>query len=134
LSDIATSNPKRLGNPNWVKGMKSPGHTFKPGNHANPAGRPKQADCLIACIKDELAAKHEGTGLTNEQMIARMLVAQASKGNLKAAEMLMAYTTSKPQASVAISTSPVELIVRWDGNKRDGNRSGPSNTPASPTS
>ncbi len=116
LSGKAIVYPKKRGNPNWVKGMKSPGHPFQSNNHANDAGRPKQADCLISCIKEELAAQHEGTNLTNEQMIAKMLVAQATKGNLKAAEMLMTFTTPKPDQGVKLS-SPLELLVRWDGNR-----------------
>ncbi len=107
-------------------------HPVQKGEIRNPKGPGKKIDCLIDCIKAELAKPSLAPGLTNEQLIAAMLVSQATKGNLKAAELIMSYTTAKPTASVDLNAKgSLELLVRWDGN-----RDTPGSTPAAtaPTS
>jgi len=91
----------------------------------NPKGRPHKADCLLECINNELAKASINPALTNEQLIASMLVAQAIKGNLKAAELIMSYTIRKPTAGVDVTSGgqPVqikEVEVRLVGNSNPG--------------
>jgi hypothetical protein len=75
-------------------------HRWRKGESGNPAGRKPKADCLISCIKSELA-KHPYDGkATNEQLIASALVGMAAKGNLKAIEILMSFTTPKPAQGI----------------------------------
>lgn len=86
------------------------------GEVRNPNGRPKKADCLIGCIKEELASRPFPTStLTNEQIIANVIVKAASNGNMKAIDLMMSYTTPKPNQGV-IPNGITELTVKWDGN------------------
>ncbi len=86
------------------------------GEVRNPNGRPKKGFCLIECIKDELEKKpFESSPLTNEQLISAALVKMASQGNTKAIDLLMSYTTPKPNQGV-IPNGITELTVKWDGN------------------
>ncbi len=91
---------KRGVNANSLKNLRP----FQKGNHASP-GRPKKGDCLLSCIKSELAKRpFKGSPTTNDELIASCLVSQASLGNLKAIELLMSYTTVKPTQSVDVTT------------------------------
>ncbi len=65
---------------------------------ANLHGRPKKADCLLSCIKEELE-KVAVNGQTNEQLIASVLVGMATRGNIKAVELMMSYLHAKPSQS-----------------------------------
>lgn len=98
----------------------------------NPKGRPHKGDCLLDCIRAELTKASINPALTNEQLIASMLVAQATKGNLKAAEIIMSYTTAKPTASVDVNAKgSLELLVRWDGNRNETSSSNTSTASSS---
>ncbi len=111
MSDEKQGKNKKYGSP----------HRWKKGESGNPAGRKHKEDCLLSCIKEELAKPSLAQGLTNEQLIASMLVAQATKGNLKATELLMAYTTAKPTASVDVTSKGTPItsfaFVLPDGTK-----------------
>ncbi len=106
---------KRIIHPNSLANLR-PQKAGEPSH--NPKGPPKKVDCLLECIREEMGKPSINPALTNEQLIASMLVAQATKGNLKAADMLMEYTIVKPHADVNVTTNgKQELIVRWDGNR-----------------
>jgi hypothetical protein len=94
---------------------------FKPGQSGNPKGRPKKSDCLIDCINKELSSKSVNGVSTREQIIASALVGMAEKGNLKAIEILMTYTTIKPVQAHEITGAnggPVQLQWIEDGNDK----------------
>ncbi len=117
---------KRIMNPNSLANLRP----AKPGEIRNPKGAPRKADCLLACIKEELAKSSLSTGQTNEQLIAVMLVTQATKGNLKAVELLMSYTVSKPAQGIDLNAKgKLELSIKWDGNRNEAR-----DTPAAPSS
>ncbi len=101
MSIPTKSLKKRRMHPNSLANLKL-ARPFQPGNNANPNGRPHQADCLISCIKDELAAMSPNGKSTNEQLIASVLVAKGTGGDMRAIELLAAYTTPKPTASMAL--------------------------------
>jgi len=106
---------KRGMNPNSMKNL----HPATPGNRLSP-GRPKKEDCLLSCIQEELTKKSPNGVQTNEQLIAACLVSMATKGNIKAVELMMAYLHSKPVNKTEISGSGSMIIrVLEDGN--DGN-------------
>lgn len=94
---------------------------FKKGENGNSPGRPKSADCLISCIKTELARMSNDGIYTNEQRIAMALTHKAVLGDTKAIELLMAYTTPKPTASVDVTTGGEKIrtfsFVLPDGTK-----------------
>ena len=91
---------KRGMHPNSLKNLVP----FKKGEVHSPNGRPKKADCLLDCIKEELAKVSLNGKDTNEQLIAAALVSMASRGNTKAIELLMSYTSTKPTAQVDVTS------------------------------
>jgi len=120
---------KRGMNPNSLRNL----HPFKKGEPRYRPGRPCKADCLLDCIKDELGKKSLNGVTTKEQMIASALVSMAEKGNLKAIEILMSYTTAKPVAGIDLTSKgkALELIVRWDGNASETSNTSAPATPIS---
>ena len=107
---------QRQMNPNSLANLRP----IKKGEVRNPKGMPKKVDCLLSCIKEELGKPSLAQGLTNEQLIASMLVAQATKGNIKAVELMMAYLHAKPSQGIDLKATG-ELLVKWDGNRGLGN-------------
>jgi hypothetical protein len=93
---------KRAVNPNSLKNLR-PQKAGMPS--INPAGRPKKADCLISCIKSELEKISINGTETNEQLIAGVLVKKAQQGDLKAIEILMSYTVSKPKQDIGVGNA-----------------------------
>lgn len=77
----------------------------------NPEGRPKKADSLISCIKEELAKVSINGMSTNEQLIAGILVGKATTGDMKALDILMEYTVVKPKTVIG-GDSDSPLIFR----------------------
>jgi len=80
----------------------NPPHRWQKGESGNPAGRKRKADCLISCIKSELEKLSINGTETNEQLIAGVLVKKAQSGDLKAIEILMSYTVSKPRQDIGV--------------------------------
>ncbi len=78
---------------------------FPVGNHANPHGRPAKADCLVSCIKAEMAKVDKATGLTGEQKIAIALMAKAEAGDLLAIRLALEYTVAKPTQAIDATLS-----------------------------
>ena len=105
------SNLLKRGNPAWRKGVSG-----------NPKGRKPKIDCLLSCVKAELAAKcAEKPGLTREQVIAGLIVDKALAGNETMIKLLFEYTVIKPAQAVNLGageSGPVELIVRYATNSQ----------------
>ncbi len=99
---------KRQVNPNSLANLRPP---WKPGDNPNPKGRPKGSDCLISCIKKELERKVRGQTQTNEQLIAEALISRAKRGDLKAIELVLAYTVAKPESDKKITGDITLRIV-----------------------
>ena len=106
--------------------------TYGRGKHPNSLanlakttrpGRPKSPDCLISCIKEELARISEDGTYTNEQHIAIALVNKAKLGDSKAIEIVMSYTTPKPAQGINLGAgeggSPVIRVI-YDASKPVG--------------
>ncbi len=104
--------------PNSLRNLKS-----APGVSGNPAGRKPKADCLLSCIKEELAKPNPlQPNLTNEQLIASMLVSQATKGNIKAIDLMMSYLHAKPTQHVGLEGPDGQPISSFVFLLPDGSR------------
>ena len=99
---------KRKMNPNSLANLRP----VQPGQVLNPRGPKKKQDWLLACIKDELVKLSPNGVSTNEQIIASMLVAQATKGNIKAVELMMAYLHAKPGLDIDKGEGFVIRVIR----------------------
>uniref|UniRef100_A0A6M3K435 DUF5681 domain-containing protein n=1 Tax=viral metagenome TaxID=1070528 RepID=A0A6M3K435_9ZZZZ len=93
---------------------------YRKGQSGNPAGRKKKEDCLLSCIKEELT-KAAPNGETKEQLIAGVLVDMASRGNVKAIELLLSYLHAKPSQGIDLtSQAPLRIeFIRGNGNATD---------------
>jgi hypothetical protein len=91
----------------WVKGQSG-----------NPNGKPKklpQLDCLLADILSE-----EKDGIEAAKAILMALRAKATKGDVKAAEMLLDRAYGKTRQNINIDGSMSNLqIIQLPDNNRD---------------
>lgn len=83
----------------------------KKGEVRNPNGRPKQEDTLLSCIKDELDKVTPNGIQTNKQLIGSVLVDMATKGNIKAVELMMSYIHAKPAQGIDLNKDS-GLVIR----------------------
>ena len=90
---------KRIMHPNSLKNLRP----AKPGEVRNPKGSLKKADCLLDCIKEELSKLSLNGIDTNEQIIAGVLVGMATKGNVRAVELMMSYLHARPAQGIDLN-------------------------------
>jgi hypothetical protein len=78
-------------------------HSFQPGQSGNPAGRPK-AVTLSEAYRQQLAAQQtEGADeSTYAEVIAKMVCAEAAKGNVLAAREIADRTEGKPKQAIDV--------------------------------
>jgi hypothetical protein len=75
---------------------------FKPGNRANPGGRPRGLS-IPALVREELAKPvAEGSGITNAQMLARRIVQFAVAGQPLFVKMAWEMVDGKPNQRLMI--------------------------------
>ncbi len=84
-------------------GKISPATEFKKGQSGNPNGRPKKLPELDKLLADVLG--EEKDGITAGEAILKALRAKATKGDVRAAEVLLdrAYGKAKQTMDVAVS-------------------------------
>lgn len=90
---------------------------FAKGNNANPNGRPKklpEIDALMAIVMGE-----DKDGITAAEAILKALRAKASKGDIRAAEVLLdrAYGKAKQTIDNEISITEKTLAKLPDGTE-----------------
>jgi hypothetical protein len=87
-------------------------HKFKKGQSGNPNGRPKKIPELDKLLADVLG--EEKDGVTAAEAILKALRLKATKGDVRAAEVLLdrAYGKSKETVStnVSFTSNPDEFI------------------------
>ena len=81
----------------------------KKGEVRNPHGRPRNGDCLTSLLKAYLKKTSPNGKTTNKELIAQALIDAATRGNLKAIEMVLNYTDGKPRESVDVTTNGQSL-------------------------
>ena len=92
---------------------------FKPGNRANPGGRPKSAPLSHAC-RELLAApvRDDPQGRTYAQAIADALAQKALAGDIRAAQEIADRAEGKARQSVEIQSAEIrESFERMSGEE-----------------
>ena len=92
----------------------TPVHTrFKKGQSGNPKGRPPKLpklDELLASVMSE-----ERNGLTAAEAVLRSLVVKATKGDVRAAELLLDRTFGKQRHDIDVTSAgqPITPPIVW---------------------
>jgi hypothetical protein len=101
--------------PSKGKGKIEP--RWKKGESGNPNGRPRKLPELHVLLADVLG--EEKDGITAGEAILKALRAKASKGDVRAAEVLLDRAYGKPKQSIDnnITTTEPLVIVRTEPSK-----------------
>jgi len=87
-------------------------HKFKKGQSGNPNGRPKKLPHLEELLADILGEDKEG--ITAAEAILRALRAKATKGDIRAAEVLLERAYGKAKQGIELSGTnegPIQIII-----------------------
>ena len=89
-------------------------HKFKKGQTGNPNGRPRKLPELDKLLADVLG--EEKDGITAGEAILKALRAKATKGDVRAAEVLLdrAYGKAKQITDTNITTTEPLVIIRTE--------------------
>jgi hypothetical protein len=89
-------------------------HKFKKGQTGNPNGRPRKLPELDKLLADVLG--EEKDGITAGEAILKALRAKATKGDVRAAEVLLdrAYGKAKQTTETNITTTEPLVIIRTE--------------------
>ena len=96
-------------NPNIAEAGKAT--RFKPGNRANPSGRPKTTP-LTDELKRHLAETTRNGKTTHLRMVVEALVERAETGDMAAQRIVWEYIDGKPQERVDLGTVLREEAAR----------------------
>lgn len=92
---------------------KPPEHTrFKKGQSGNPKGRPKKIPALDVLLADVLGEEKEGTPAAKVILLA--LRQKATKGDVRAAEILLDRAYGKAKDRVDLTSGDKQLSVLTD--------------------
>jgi len=84
-------------------------HKFKKGQTGNPNGRPRKLPELDKLLADVLG--EEKDGITAGEAILKALRAKASKGDVRAAEVLLDRAYGKPKQTSETTLKTTEPLV-----------------------
>jgi hypothetical protein len=86
--------------------------SWKKGQSGNPNGRPKKLPHLEELLADILGEDKEG--ITAAEAILRALRAKATKGDIRAAEVLLERAYGKAKQGIELSglnNEPIQIII-----------------------
>jgi hypothetical protein len=97
-----------------MKGVPPEHSKFKKGESGNPNGRPRKLPALDKLMADVLG--EEKDGITAGEAILKALRAKATKGDVRAAEVLLdrAYGKPKQTTDTNITTTEPLVIIRTE--------------------
>lgn len=84
-------------------------HKFKKGQSGNPNGRPRKLPALDKLMADVLG--EEKDGITAGEAILKALRAKATKGDVRAAEVLLDRAYGKPKQTQETTLKTTEPLV-----------------------
>jgi hypothetical protein len=84
-------------------------HKFKKGQTGNPNGRPRKLPALDKLMADVLG--EEKDGITAGEAILKALRAKATKGDVRAAEVLLDRAYGKPKQTHDTNITSTEPLV-----------------------
>ena len=84
-------------------------HKFKKGQTGNPNGRPRKLPALDKLMADVLG--EEKDGITAGEAILKALRAKATKGDVRAAEVLLDRAYGKPKQTSETTLKTTEPLV-----------------------
>ena len=103
-------------------------HKFKKGQSGNPNGRPKKIPELQDLVNDVLG--DEKDGITAVKAIVASLRAKATKGDIRAAEILLAYAYGKPRqtndTNLVLTDNTIKIIYE-DSEVKEGTQKSRAN-------
>lgn len=88
--------------------------SFKPGNNANPNGRPKK-DWTMAALIREAGNEADETGVPKSKIIARKLADLAAKGDMQAIKEFNQRMDGMPQQNLGIGDmegNKLEIVIK----------------------
>ena len=97
-------------------------HKFKKGQTGNPNGRPRKLPQLDKLLADVLG--EEKDGITAGEAILKALRAKATKGDVRAAEVLLdrAYGKAKQTMDTNVNMlEPLVIVTRAEDLPKEGN-------------
>jgi hypothetical protein len=86
--------------------------SWKKGQSGNPKGRPKKLPHLEELLADILGEDKEG--ITAAEAILRALRAKATKGDIRAAEVLLERAYGKAKQGIELTganSEPIQIII-----------------------
>ena len=84
-------------------------HKFKKGQTGNPNGRPRKLPALDKLMADVLG--EEKDGITAAEAILKALRARATKGDVRASEVLLDRAYGKPKQTTDTNITSTEPLV-----------------------
>ena len=92
-----------------MKGVPPEHSKFKKGESGNPNGRPRKLPALDKLMADVLG--EEKDGITAGEAILKALRAKATKGDVRAAEVLLDRAYGKPKQTTDTNITSTEPLV-----------------------
>ena len=92
-----------------MKGVPPEHSKFKKGESGNPNGRPRKLPALDKLMADVLG--EEKDGITAGEAILKALRAKATKGDVRAAEVLLDRAYGKPKQTSETTLKTTEPLV-----------------------
>ena len=92
-----------------MKGVPPEHSKFKKGESGNPNGRPRKLPALDKLMADVLG--EEKDGITAGEAILKALRAKATKGDVRAAEVLLDRAYGKPKQTTDTNITTTEPLV-----------------------
>ena len=92
-----------------MKGVPPEHSKFKKGESGNPNGRPRKLPALDKLMADVLG--EEKDGITAGEAILKPLRAKATKGDVRAAEVLLDRAYGKPKQTTDTNITSTEPLV-----------------------